>query len=85
MSNQSPFNVTVNGKTVSIPYARARELCPDEVRAMELAWDQVSDSMESKEANKITTASKEVERQMRALVHALATKLQQERQTQGRG
>lgn len=85
MSNQSTFSVTVNGKTVSIPYARACELCPDEVRAMETAWDRVSESVESQDANKITAASKEVERQMRALVHALAMKLQQEHQVQRRG
>ncbi len=85
MSDQSTFNVTVNGKTVSIPYAKAYELCPDEVKAMETAWDQWSESVESKDVNKITTMSREVEQQMRALVHALAIKLQQERQAQGRG
>jgi hypothetical protein len=85
MSDQSTFNVTVNGETVTIPLARARELCPDEVKAMEIAWKRVSESAESMDANKITTASKEVEREMKALVHSLAVKLQQEQQKQTRG
>ncbi|MBC7876547.1 MAG: hypothetical protein H7Y59_05185 [Anaerolineales bacterium] len=85
MSDQSTFNVTVNGETVTIPLVRARELCPDEVKAMEIAWKHASESMESMDANKITTANKEVEREMRALVHSLAVKLQQEQQKQRRG
>ena len=58
MRNQSTFEGTVNGDTVSIPLARVRELCPDEVRAEETTWRQVSESMEHNDANKITTASK---------------------------
>jgi len=85
MSDQSTFNVTVNGETVTIPLARARELCPNEVEKMEIAWNQASVAMENQDINGSLVASKEVEQEMYALVHALALKLQQEHQKQERG
>ena len=83
--NQSIFNVTVNGETVSIPLAKARELCPNEVEKMELAWNQASLAMQNQDINGSIIASKEVEKTMKALVHALALKLQEEHQKQERG
>jgi len=80
MSNQSKFNVTVNGKTVSISLDRARELCPNEVENMERAWHKASVPIENQDAGRAINASKEVEKKMKALVHALALKLQQEHQ-----
>lgn len=77
MSNQSTFNVSVNDETVSIPLARARELCPNEVDAMEAAWSIVSEAMKRNDTSTMTAASKEVEQRMGALVHALAIKLQE--------
>jgi protein involved in temperature-dependent protein secretion len=85
MSDQSTFNVTVNGETVTIPLARARKLCPDEVKAMEIAWKQASVTMENQDVNGSLAASKKVEKKMYALAHALALKLQQEHQNQERG
>jgi hypothetical protein len=83
--NQSNFNVTVNGETVSIPLAKARELCPNEVEKMELVWNQASLAIQNQDVNGSIIASKEVEKMMKALVHALALKLQQEHQKQERG
>lgn len=75
MSNQSNFNIAVNGKTVSIPLARARELCPNEVEKMEIAWNQASVAMGNREVTGSLVVSKEVEQKTYALVHALALKL----------
>lgn len=80
--NQSNFNVTVNGETVSISLAKARELCPNEVEKMKLTWNQASLAMQNQDVNGSIIASKEVEKMMKALVHALTMKLQQERQEQ---
>lgn len=77
--NQSDFNITVNGNTVSIPLARARELCPSEVEKMERAWKKASIAMENQNINGSIIASKEVKQKMEVLIHALTLKLQQER------
>jgi hypothetical protein len=39
---ESMFEVSLNGETISIPLAKARELCPAEVEAMERAGERVS-------------------------------------------
>lgn len=61
----STFNVTLDGKTITVDLDEARRFCPAETEAMERAWQQVVRTKQ---------ASEEVYRTMADLLHALAEK-----------
>ena len=82
MNDQSSFNVTVDGKAISVPLTKARELCPIEVNAVELAWKYVSESVENNDTQAMVAASEEVQQRMTALLHALVIKLQEQKTKQ---
>ena len=75
MSDESTFTVTVDGKSVSIPLARARTVCPAEVRVMEAAGARVSQAAQASESSASTTATLQLQEAMEALFHALVEKV----------
>jgi hypothetical protein len=78
MSNNSTFTVTVDGESVSVTLVRARALCPAEVQAMEEAGEKVSKAAERGDSQATAAATKELQRRMEALLHALAETARQQ-------
>ena len=72
MADNSTFRFTLNGKTVSIPLAKARALCPMEVEEMEQAGERVSEAAERGDSQAMADASDELGKRMQALFKALA-------------
>lgn len=72
MDGRSTFNVTLDDERISIELKEARATCPEEVRAMEAAWQRVTSMTANDDEDEIAKAAYEVKRRMEEVLHCLA-------------